>query len=215
MFKYETSKISWCEDKYIYNNNIVEYWNTFSNIIFIFASIYGIFKIYYDKNDMKYFYNLFLFLGIVGICSTIYHMTLSLFGQLLDEWAICILLISCIWKILKLPIYFLKYFILTLSIAMLLRPEYNHKILMIIGIISSIFLIYEYYITYNQNKINTFKIAISSFFIALFFWVDKFNNCYIHKTFSIPTHSLWHIFMAFSSYHIIFFIYQTNKKKII
>ena len=141
MFKYETSKISWCEDKYIYNNNIVEYWNTFSNIIFIFASIYGIFKIYYDKNDMKYFYNLFLFLGIVGICSTIYHMTLSLFGQLLDEWAICILLISCIWKILKLPIYFLKYFILTLSIAMLLRPEYNHKILMIIGIISSIFLI--------------------------------------------------------------------------
>ena len=58
---------------------IAEFWNTITNVLFIALSLLGLFNSIRIKseNRFKIFYILVL---IVGLGSTIFHLTLSKFG---------------------------------------------------------------------------------------------------------------------------------------
>jgi dihydroceramidase len=93
-----TATIDWCEDNYVTTHYIAEFWNTVSNVLMILAGIYGIY--WFNKNNKivsmkkessshkKYPFEVkicFIMLMMVGIGSTLFHMTLLSSMQLLDE----------------------------------------------------------------------------------------------------------------------------------
>ena len=86
MFNYQSSTIDWCGSNYVYSNYIAEFWNTVSNILYIivyFLSFRSFKYIDCKKNDRL----LNTLLLSTGISSFYFHATLSLFGQILDEYS--------------------------------------------------------------------------------------------------------------------------------
>ena len=79
---YQSSEIDWCEENYVYSPYIAEFYNSLSNIIYIFLYYIGLYSIknIYCKNYDRKLLSLLLF---TGICSFYFHATLSLFGQII------------------------------------------------------------------------------------------------------------------------------------
>lgn len=79
-----TSSIDWCEPNYINSYYIAEFYNSFSNILFIISGIYGVLlskKFGYEKRYwLQYAFNI-----IVGLGSFCFHATLQFEAQQLDE----------------------------------------------------------------------------------------------------------------------------------
>lgn len=84
-----SSDVDWCEGNYTKSKYIAEFYNTISNILFFVLPPIAVFKysnyaLYIDAG----IHVVFLLLVIIGAGSGYFHATLSLSGQLFDEWAI-------------------------------------------------------------------------------------------------------------------------------
>lgn len=79
-----TSNIEWCEEKYHLSNYIAEFWNSISNIPFIFLSILSLYQLRMIKLKMR-FVLCYLMICAVGIGSFLFHATLLYEAQLMDE----------------------------------------------------------------------------------------------------------------------------------
>jgi dihydroceramidase len=79
-----TATIDWCEDNYELTQYIAEFWNTLSNVFMILPSFVAAFDSWHQKFERRQTL-CFLFLGLVGMGSTLFHMTLTYEMQLLDE----------------------------------------------------------------------------------------------------------------------------------
>lgn len=90
-----TATIDWCEDNYQVSWYIAEFYNTISNFAMIAPAIYGSIQSYRRGLESRFIVLHFLFL-IVGLGSTVFHMTLKHSMQLLDEvpmiWGSCYML---------------------------------------------------------------------------------------------------------------------------
>ena len=92
-FEYESSSINWCESNYYFSNFICEFNNSWSSLLYIYFAIYTIY--YYSKFINNYYIYFILFSSIlVGITSYLFHSTLSIAGQLMDESSIILFIIS-------------------------------------------------------------------------------------------------------------------------
>lgn len=79
-----TSTIDWCEKNYQVSYFIAEFWNTMSNLTFIFPPILAYLKT--SKMDVPFLYlSPLLYLAFVGTGSFFFHMTLKYEMQLWDE----------------------------------------------------------------------------------------------------------------------------------
>ncbi|KAG2178293.1 hypothetical protein INT44_001443 [Umbelopsis vinacea] len=79
-----TSTIDWCEENYVVSRYIAEFFNTTTNLVFVFLSLYGIRNTY--QNDMPGRFILAYFaIMFIGFGSWCFHMTLQYEMQLLDE----------------------------------------------------------------------------------------------------------------------------------
>jgi len=80
-----TSSLDWCEDNYTHSTFVAEFWNTTSNILFIFLGIWGILSTRGLPNRSRYMLA-HSFIAIIGIGSFIFHGTLLWHAQvMLDE----------------------------------------------------------------------------------------------------------------------------------
>lgn len=90
-----TSTIDWCERNYDVNQYMAEFWNTISNTAMIMPSIIGCYHSYNQQIETRYVL-CYIFLCLVGIGSSCFHMTLKYEMQLFDEipmiWGSLILL---------------------------------------------------------------------------------------------------------------------------
>lgn len=90
--------IDWCEENFKVVWFIAEFFNTTSNIIFIYLSVLG-FLACRKYNYPLRFYLSFLSLGVVGVGSALFHGSLTYWTQLLDEvpmiWGSGVFLYSC------------------------------------------------------------------------------------------------------------------------
>lgn len=79
-----TSTIDWCEENYTVSRYIAEFFNTTTNLVFVFLSLYGIRNTY--QNDMPFrFIVAYAAVMFIGFGSWCFHMTLQYEMQLLDE----------------------------------------------------------------------------------------------------------------------------------
>ncbi|KAI8984416.1 ceramidase [Mycotypha africana] len=79
-----TSTIDWCEENYVVSPYLAEFFNTVTNLGFVFFSLFGIYNVWKNKSSKAY---MLAYMGVifVGFGSWCFHMTLQYEMQLLDE----------------------------------------------------------------------------------------------------------------------------------
>jgi dihydroceramidase len=152
------STIIWCEEKYIYNNWIAEFWNSITGISLCIVSIYCFINNYKNTNrkvfDLLKVSNILLF--IVGIGTILFHSTLLYIWQLFDEIPM-LLIVMEYHKLLSVlhgtdgKIKFYKNIYLLIPVIILSYfVNYKLQIVLFQGILA----IYIIYILYLCNYIN-------------------------------------------------------------
>jgi len=195
-FQHESSSIDWCESNYYFSNFICEFNNSWSSLLYMFFAIYTI--VYYSKFITNYYIYFILFSSIlVGITSYLFHSTLSIGGQIMDEGSIILFIISSDITINK--NYLVTFFFSIFLILSLMFPFYCRFILLSLGC----------YIIYNtvKNIKKTheelwlyFKMTLKIFISAIIFWIiDIFLCDYL----LFATHFIWHILTSIALHNLI------------
>ena len=86
------ASMDWCEGNYVTSRYVAEWWNTLSSLPMVFYGLYGFIQTRrHASTEWRYTISFLLFM-CVGIGSTLFHMTLRHFAQMLDElpmlWAV-------------------------------------------------------------------------------------------------------------------------------
>lgn len=205
IIKYQSSPVDWCENNYSISYFICEFNNTFSSFLFIIFGIYQI--MYYSKllNNINYwlFFKLLFFTNIIiGIGSILFHSTLSIFGQVVDE--LSIIAFICIMNLIFNDDLMLPCFL----IISLFFPFYSRFIMLSVGSYC-IFNLIKQYKNFDKNLIDHLFYNFIIFSISLVFWfLDIF---YCDKLF-FATHFIWHIFSSIALHNMtVLAIYHKNK----
>ena len=91
MLQYLTSDVDWCEDNFVYCDKIAEIWNSLTSCVFIFFGLFGIYKMPIKSASIYFFFANNIFIGLTSI---LFHSTLSIEGQVLDEFSILFYIIN-------------------------------------------------------------------------------------------------------------------------
>eukprot|EP00092_Neocalanus_flemingeri_P007753 GFUD01008371.1.p1 GENE.GFUD01008371.1~~GFUD01008371.1.p1 ORF type:complete len:272 (+),score=72.00 GFUD01008371.1:154-969(+) len=87
-----TSTLDWCETNYEVSWYIAEFWNTVTNLSMIIPPLYGVQQIVRERLEKRFLLSFSLLL-LVGVGSSLFHMTLKYSMQLMDEipmvWSTC------------------------------------------------------------------------------------------------------------------------------
>ena len=196
MFEYESSSIDWCESNYIIINCIAEIMNTLSGFIFIIFSIIQYYSIK-DYINTRFEVILIYINFIIGVGTMIFHSTLNLFGQYVDELGILVLI--CLFTY-----YFSEnYYVLFSGFLSLLVPHYNRFFLMFYSFYCS------YYVFTNKRGLiadeqkHIIKNSGYLMSVSLLFWlVDIFFCNYL----IISLHWIWHILSSIVLHNLIILI---------
>lgn len=195
MLKYESSLIDWCENNYVINNYICEILNTITGFIFIIFSLFDIYNIYSVFNKLN-FLTLFIYLLYLttGIGTVLFHSTLSIFGQYVDEISILILIIFLYYDYKK------DMLLTAFGFISLFMPEYNRIFLLIS---SGIILFKVKYL--NICNLNEYHKSLSDKFIlqleiGVCFWLIDLLAC---DYLIISLHWIWHIFSCLFLHNLI------------
>jgi len=79
-----TSTLDWCERNYEVNWYIAEFYNTVTNLAMVIPGGYGAYQVLRNNLEKRFLFS-HLMLMIVGVGSTMFHMTLQYWGQMFDE----------------------------------------------------------------------------------------------------------------------------------
>ena len=210
--------VDWCEANYIITWYIAEFYNTISSIPITILGIIGIIVMYLNqkreiKNEYRFIVT-FTSLGLVGIGSLFYHMTLRYYGQLFDELPMMLgslCLLFCIFMTDSIP------------------NKSNIKIILIFifwGILQIyLYIIYKWYwlfllnyggqtfcqIIFGYTKCKKFAnnlckklfiSCISLYLIGLFLWIIDQKWCKQLQKYQL--HAIWHLCAGYASYLAIY-----------
>uniref|UniRef100_A0A6B2FZE6 Alkaline ceramidase n=1 Tax=Myxobolus squamalis TaxID=59785 RepID=A0A6B2FZE6_MYXSQ len=90
-----TSLVDWCEENYIKNYFIGEFWNTLSNLGYLFLFLYALFYSKIRDVHTKIFTVSILFLSIG---SALFHATLSYGCQMIDESQMIVIVLNMLFE---------------------------------------------------------------------------------------------------------------------
>lgn len=194
-FNYQSSPVDWCENNYYFHNLICEFNNSWSSILYTLSALY-IFSKYYNFIKNPFIYGIIFAGFLVGITSFLFHSTLSLAGQLLDEGSIIIFIVSSDLVINKK--YFLTIIISTFLIASLFFPSYCRFVLFLLGLLIIKNTI-ENIKKRHPNLYPCFKQTLNILLIAVTFWIIDMVIC-DYLLFAV--HFIWHIISAIALHNL-------------
>ncbi|XP_044274995.1 alkaline ceramidase 1 [Varanus komodoensis] len=217
IFAYQSAEVDWCERNFEHSENIAEYYNTYSSIIFFILSPVilklNVDYVNYRPEPLRCFSVMQM---LIGLFSIYFHMTLSYVGQLLDELSILWGLSVCYGCWFP-PRYFPGFiknreqFLWLLAVMTILctflsfvKPVFNAYLLNCIAL-------HLFYMTYlelrgcNNPRVHHLAVSMAILWgIAISCWlVDKLLCGFCQKINFTYFHSLWHIFIAISVQHCI------------
>ena len=202
---YQTSTISWCEDKFVYSPYIAEFYNSISNIFYIFIYYFGLYSVkqIFCKDYDKKLFGMLLF---TGGCSFYFHATLSLLGQIMDELSILFVLsqsLLLLYKNNNFIVYSIYILTFIFTIIMCFIPELNIPILFSFGMFMWRNIEHKLVIS-QKNKIVLWYHTKVLFFISLVCWfTDKFL-CDVWPVSELYLHAWWHLLIGMTAYYAIF-----------
>ncbi|KAJ3011148.1 Alkaline ceramidase 3 [Thoreauomyces humboldtii] len=100
-----TATLDWCEENYIVTHSIAEFWNTLTNVGFIFLAALGVWSCLRTGSESRMIVS-YVALGLVGCGSALFHGTLTYEMQLLDE--LPMLLATCTFVYSHIQMYSFK-----------------------------------------------------------------------------------------------------------
>jgi len=218
-FKWNSSPIDWCEPNYIFSPSIAEFYNTLSNIFFVVVPpiLINLFRPY-GRLIHPGIHIVWLMFIIVGICSTYFHMTLSLAGQLLDQnsilWTFSIVLIFFCpkkdsSKIAKKRTDFIAIILAATVIASILSVWHSvaNDVMLMSLVIPTIRIVWTEINRIRHKDAKIYELGRRTIFIlvcAIAVWINDriFCDFYIsvHVTY---LHALWHVLIFLSSYRLV------------
>lgn len=201
IFNYESSSIKWCESAYTVSIYVCEFLNTITSFSYVYFS-YLYFNnlrlydntFYLTNNNNKIYLNILAFVSFcIGLFSAYFHCTLSLSGQLLDEYSI--LALVCLFDLNFTKFIMAK--ILILICLFFLFPVYNRILLFTYGFYNFKCVIANYLKNKNLKQRKLFELGVISFFLSVTSWVIDYFLC---DNLIISIHWLWHILSSYSLY---------------
>ncbi|KII63150.1 Alkaline ceramidase 3 [Thelohanellus kitauei] len=216
-----TALIDWCEENYIQNRFIAEYWNTISNVGYFLLFLATLKKL---KTDDFHHFNYSIAIMILAIGSGLYHATLSYEAQLLDECPMILIGVTMMFDALSL--FKVRFFypgnfvtkisplLITLAICIAnekLRSKVFFQTLFGIIIFSSFFIIGLANRKSNRSNRNISR----ALFIAVFgfvLWIVDSQFCeqiiQIRRNSKLlgvllQGHMWWHLLTALSGYYLL------------
>jgi len=197
IMEYQTSPMKWCESIYYYSDYIAEFWNTFTSLFFTFLPLYCYLDMKVRNISIRKKFNirslLFLF-SLIGPTSFLFHLTLNFYAQFFDEISIIVFLIYCLKKIFKLSIYYFYIVSFLFILVSYFYPFISPFFLLTLG--SSLVVTTKKQIKKDSISYKLWNKGYYYGIFAIFLWLFDFV-CYFN------THSWWHIFIAYSSYHFL------------
>lgn len=195
IINYFSSSIDWCETNFVHNNFIAEFWNSFSSLA---ISGFGIVGAYNHPEIDTLYYSLVS----IGITSFYFHASLSLLGQLLDEFSIIFTIILSLHYINSRVYKFCDARLLSmvniLQVFLIFTwPDYNRLIFFIYGFYFWQFLHRVklklppddiYYINVSEYL---FALSVTCWMIDYFFCIKVINF-----------HALWHVLIGAMAYYL-------------
>ena len=192
------TNIEFCEYKYYNNRYISEYYNTISNIFYIF------FPLLLNNCDK-------ILLGLsvcIGLSSGVFHMTSRYYGEFLDEIFMVIMVTTYNWKlfsilgfiwngeVMNIIIYLYFIYFITNIYAF-----FNACI--VLGIIFIYFQLYIFYPHGNQRIKNNIQYSLYSIISGTILWILEQSLGCKYYNFIVICHPLWHFFSALLIYYLL------------
>ncbi|XP_053556071.1 alkaline ceramidase 1 [Bombina bombina] len=210
MFARQSSEIDWCEANYLHSEYIAEYYNTVSNVVFFLVGPLMMYLLHpYARSRSLVVHLVWLMFIVVGLFSTYYHMTLSYFGQLLDELSILwvIAIGYSVWFPRPYFPVFIKdrnqfgaaiFFVAAICTGMsFVMPTINAYALNCISFHILYIVVKEIRKCENKDIHHLALLSFSLWFVAITCWLSdrlfcgfwkRINFCYLH--------SIWHIMIC-------------------
>jgi len=216
-----TSTIDWCEDNYQASWYIAEFWNTVSNLSMIVPAIYGIIIARREKLESRFQIMHFLFL-MVGIGSTLFHMTLRHSMQVLDEvpmiWGSCYMIYT-MHMVTKKPgtvsyctaVFLISYCILFVAVYLMLQdPTIFQAMYGTVVVFLILQAMYTMQLQYSHQVFRLYAASVLFYAAGFILWNIDNHHCqsisYIRSSLPLilqpatQLHAWWHLLAGYASY---------------
>ncbi|KAI8380506.1 alkaline ceramidase 3 [Choanephora cucurbitarum] len=226
-----TSTIDWCEENYAVSPYLAEFFNTTTNLGFLFTSLFGIYNIWRNGSNKAL---ILAYLGVifVGFGSWCFHMTLQYEMQLLDELPMIYVASIVMWLTFladpsspnsyKVPFALTLYSaIVTWSYLLINNPVFHQVCYaaLILTIVYRSIVLHQQIpkdMTYERSRMQSILwMSAFGFIIAFVLW--NIDNVFCHHLrawrHTVPLvigalselHGWWHIGTAIGCYYFIVF----------
>lgn len=131
MYEYFTqaSNVEWCEDKYVITPYIAEFWNTLTGIPYMYMAIVGVLTA-----RTRFERALWTEVFFIGFGTSMFHGTLTLGGQLVDEIAIILFLMTSSMRLNHVHQLYQSVIYIASVALMLIYPQINCYMLFVVGL---------------------------------------------------------------------------------
>lgn len=205
--QYFSSSIDWCEPNFQYSTIIAEFWNSCSSL---YISLCGIACIWCCSQNTicstsTHLKCLYITLIPIGIGSFYFHATLSLMGQLVDEFCIMICIICTLHYVNDNIYVFLsrKYLAIVNAMQIVLMftlPVYNRLLMFAYGFYF-VYMLQYIKRNYSASVGRIIQTAEILFAFSVVFWGIDYM-CYYGNSFY--GHALWHVLIG----NVAFFLFN-------
>lgn len=145
------SSLRWCEDKYVYNDYIAEFWNSITGISLCIVAIYLCCneqkKVNFSLNASR------ILLFIVGVGTILFHSTLLYIWQLFDEIPMLLIVIEY-HKLLSITTRLFKFYNIIYMVIPIIISSYYINPKLQVFLFQGTLTIYILYILYILSTIN-------------------------------------------------------------
>jgi dihydroceramidase len=203
------STIDFCEQNYVINSHIAEFFNTISNISYVLLGLFGFLLNRKFENRFKFG---FITLILVGLGSSFFHGSLLWIGQLTDELSMMLLTIITLFILIEhynrkikyklLPIFLFIFYVCFSFVYIIYKNVIIFQSVWLLLIIFIVFIFYKH----NQDANRSFyKHIYFIFLLSCICWGFEQLFCFSYPQIEkLYLHAfVWHLGTAYASYSLL------------